>query len=242
MTVSEPVRRRLPRATAVAVALLAVSVLISFLFVVQNGGLLLPEAAVAGPSLVAGAGASGQPGASASNGAVAGAGGRLSPAPATAGPSTPGGSGAGGGSGSSGGAGSGSGTPSGGTGAGGAASAPASGGTAGGPAQPTASAGRPARTPRPSPSPALGPTARPAPTPARSANAGSPTASRLALLTPCPGRADCYVYVVRSGDNLFSIANYFGVPLARVRALNPALGNAGIVQPGTKLILPTPKR
>jgi LysM repeat protein len=42
----------------------------------------------------------------------------------------------------------------------------------------------------------------------------------MKLLSPCPDKAKCYIYRVRSGDNLFSIANYFGVSLGTVKAWN----------------------
>jgi len=48
--------------------------------------------------------------------------------------------------------------------------------------------------------------------------------------------------VIRSGDNLSSIANWFGVPLQTVLALNPWVGKGQIIRPGQKLILPTPTR
>jgi hypothetical protein len=46
---------------------------------------------------------------------------------------------------------------------------------------------------------------------------------------------------VRRGDNLFSIANYFGVPLRRVYAMNPWLENSGL-RAGQELRLPPPTR
>ena len=46
----------------------------------------------------------------------------------------------------------------------------------------------------------------------------APTSERYALLEPCPDTPDCWIYRVRAGDNLFSIAKYFGVPLATVKA------------------------
>ena len=60
------------------------------------------------------------------------------------------------------------------------------------------------------------PTPKPASTPKP-----KPSSSRYALLKPCPSKPDCWIYTIRSGDNLFSIANYFGVPLERVTSTEP---------------------
>jgi LysM repeat protein len=68
------------------------------------------------------------------------------------------------------------------------------------------------------------------------------TSNRYALLTPCPSTPACYLYTVRAGDNLVSIANYFGVPYDTVVRLNPGLGDPATIQPGTVLILPPPTR
>jgi hypothetical protein len=104
----------------------------------------------------------------------------------------------------------------------------------------------------PPPTPAATPTAKPAgstaprvnstPSPAGSGLTGTATASRLRLVTACPGAADCYVYVVRTGDNLFSIAAFFGVDLDRVRELNPAIGADSLIRTGQRLVIPTPTR
>jgi LysM repeat protein len=47
--------------------------------------------------------------------------------------------------------------------------------------------------------------------------------------------------VVRSGDNLVSIARYFGVPLETVYRLNPWTRTSGL-RAGQELILPPPTR
>jgi LysM repeat protein len=46
--------------------------------------------------------------------------------------------------------------------------------------------------------------------------------------------------VIRSGDNLYSIANYFGVSQTRVEAMNPWVSNGLVV--GRSLRIPTPTR
>lgn len=104
---------------------------------------------------------------------------------------------------------------------------------------PTATAGTstdpsPSQAASPSPSPSPSPTPAPTPTP-------RPTSDRYELLEPCPGKPDCYIYTVRAGDNLVSIANYFGVPLATVYDLNPWLRGSGL-RAGQKLTLPPPTR
>jgi LysM repeat protein len=102
-------------------------------------------------------------------------------------------------------------------------------------------------TPTASPSPT--PSASPMPTPAPTPNAtpvptakptAKPTSSRYALLKPCPDTPKCYVYVVRSGDNLYSIVNYFGVSLKTVKAWNPWTTNG--LKVGRGLRIPPPTR
>jgi LysM repeat protein len=60
------------------------------------------------------------------------------------------------------------------------------------------------------------------------------------LLSPCPSTPNCWIYTVRAGDNLQSIANYFGVSLNSIRAMNPGLTTP--IHPGDKLRLPPPTR
>jgi LysM repeat protein len=62
------------------------------------------------------------------------------------------------------------------------------------------------------------------------------------VLTKCVGRTNCYVYTIRSGDNLYSIVHWFGVPIDRVLALNPWIGAAQTIHTGQKLVIPTPTR
>jgi hypothetical protein len=99
----------------------------------------------------------------------------------------------------------------------------------------------PSVTPAPTPSPV--PTTSPAPTPSPTVAATptpAPSSDRYALLTACPDKPDCWIYRIRSGDNLFSIARYFGVPLATIKALNP--WTASGLRVGRALILPPPTR
>jgi LysM repeat protein len=88
-------------------------------------------------------------------------------------------------------------------------------------------------TPVPTATPLVTPPPTPGPTPA-------PTSDRYALLVACPSKPDCYLYTVRSGDNLSSIANYFGVPYDTVIRLNPGLSLP--IQPGDVIVLPPPTR
>ena len=121
-----------------------------------------------------------------------------------------------------------------------AAAAPTAAGTDG--AMPTiapsaiASPG-PASTTQPAtPAPSLA--ATPPPTSAPTPNSSS---NRYDLLTACPDSPDCWVYIVRVGDNLSSIAKYFGASLKVVEERNPWTRTTQLVA-GQQLLLPTPTR
>jgi hypothetical protein len=95
-------------------------------------------------------------------------------------------------------------------------------------------------SPSPSPSPSPAPTATPAPTPKPTPRA-TPRSDRYELLRACPGTANCWIYRVRSGDNLFSIARYFGVSQNSIYSRNPWLRDRGL-RAGQELRLPPPTR
>jgi LysM repeat protein len=98
----------------------------------------------------------------------------------------------------------------------------------------------PTPQPTPSPEPTVAPTPPPTPPPTR-APTPRPTSSRYALLEPCPNTPNCWIYTVRSGDNLYSIANYFGHSLETVYDLNPWTRTTPL-KAGQELILPPPRR
>jgi hypothetical protein len=83
----------------------------------------------------------------------------------------------------------------------------------------------------PTPTPTPNPT--PTPTPQGSSD-------RYAVLTKCPSTPDCWIYVIRAGDNLTSIAHWFGVSYSRMLAMNPDLRVP--IHAGDKLLIPTPTR
>ncbi len=107
------------------------------------------------------------------------------------------------------------------------------------PSAPPSISATPSATPSPTPSliptPAPTPTASPVPPPSP-----TPSSNRYAVLTKCPSTPDCWIYVIRAGDNLTSIANWFGVSYDRMIAMNPNLRRP--IHAGDDLRIPTPTR
>jgi hypothetical protein len=94
-------------------------------------------------------------------------------------------------------------------------------------------------SPIPSATPSSAPSSTPEATP-RPTLTPAATSDRFAVLTKCPSTPDCWIYTIRSGDNLESIANWFGVSYDKVLAMNPNLRRP--IQPGDQLRIPTPTR
>jgi len=115
--------------------------------------------------------------------------------------------------------------------------------------QPSASLSAPP-SPTLEPTASLGPTL--APTPAASSWPPGATASRMNLLVPCTGQANCYVYTVRGSgpppggngssvpDSLANIATFFGVSVNEINAMNPSASSG--IHAGDKLKIPPPTR
>ena len=100
----------------------------------------------------------------------------------------------------------------------------------------------PAVSPSPSASPSAPPSASPSPTPPPTPKASpKPTSTRYKLLKPCPNKDGCWIYVVRSGDNLFSIAKYFGHSLATIYKWNSQYPGTAL-RVGAQIRMPAPTR
>lgn len=105
-------------------------------------------------------------------------------------------------------------------------------------------AAAPTMTPAPSTvrSPTPGPTARPsaAPTtgPAQTPSPSPPPA--FAGLDACPDRVGCYLYRIRSGDNLTLVALRFGITLTALRAANPGIVDPSLIHVGDLIRVPVP--
>jgi LysM repeat protein len=112
------------------------------------------------------------------------------------------------------------------------------------PSEASSSTPSPSEASSPAPTPSRPPSSSPSPPSPTSAPTAKPTAkptsSRLALLKPCPDAPNCYLYVIRSGDNLYSIANYFGVSVKAITVMNPWTANG--LKVGRALRLPPPTR
>jgi LysM repeat protein len=102
----------------------------------------------------------------------------------------------------------------------------------------------PSPSPSPEPTPSLEPSPEPTPSPTLEPTpkpTKEPRSDRYKLLDPCPDKPDCWIYVVRSGDNLYSIANYFGIPLRVIYDWNPRYPGARL-RVGDDIRMPPPRR
>ena len=97
----------------------------------------------------------------------------------------------------------------------------------------------PTASPTPAPTPSPSPTPRPTAKPTTQPTTG--TASRYAVLRACPDAPRCWIYRVRAGDNLYSIAHWFGVSIDSIYARNPWARTQGL-RAGQELRLPPPTR
>jgi hypothetical protein len=99
-------------------------------------------------------------------------------------------------------------------------------------------------TPSSSPPPTATPTVSPSVSPSAPASptatpAPSPPAAFVGL-KPCTDLPDCYLYHVRSGDYLSSIAARFGITLKALKAANPEITDPSLVHVGDVLRIPLP--
>jgi hypothetical protein len=93
----------------------------------------------------------------------------------------------------------------------------------------------------PGPSETIQPEMTPGATGTATPGPGETPNDRADLLQPCPDGADCVIYVIRAGDNLFSIVRFFDVPTSDTLALNPWLAEASHLPVGVDLRLPWPE-
>lgn len=62
--------------------------------------------------------------------------------------------------------------------------------------------------------------------------------SAVVRLDPCPDRSNCYLYVVRPGDRLSTIAGRYGTTTSAILALNPKITDANQIYSGETIRIP----
>jgi LysM repeat protein len=106
----------------------------------------------------------------------------------------------------------------------------------------TAPTDQPSVEPSPGDSPSAEPTAEPTVAPTATVGpAATPRSDRYKLLKPCPDKAGCWIYTVRSGDNLYSIGKYFGQTLSTIYKWNPQYPGTAL-KVGAKIRMPAPTK
>lgn len=64
--------------------------------------------------------------------------------------------------------------------------------------------------------------------------------SPVVRLDRCPDASGCYLYVVRSGDKLSTIAGRYGTTTSAILALNPQIDDANSIHVGETIRIPGP--